>query len=276
MLVLKAVDLRLLRRDQRLPKRLILLFPHRAVDIIRRPLVVTGGKPGFFHVNALKRHQRRRRVEKIERMPVSELRGDGVCQRVARQRTGGDDNVPLCGDLRHLALHYRNVGVAAHLLRHQCGEAVTVNGKRAAGLHLRFVGTGEDQRAEAAQLLLEQSHRVFQPVGAQGVGAAQLGKIVALMRRCALLRFHFIERDADAASGKLPRSLTAGKSRSDHRYLHDYFSFLTVFFAAAFLAIVFLAAVFFSTVFLAPFSAAGVSPAGFSSAVSAASAFLRT
>lgn len=33
-------------------------------------------------------------------------------------------------------------------------------GERAARLHARLVRAGEDQRAEAAQLLLEQSHRV--------------------------------------------------------------------------------------------------------------------
>ena len=65
--------------------------------------------------------------------------------------------------------------MAPHALGDEAGKAVSVNGECAARLHARLVRAGEDQRAEAAQLLLEQSHRVFQLVGAQGVRAAQLG-----------------------------------------------------------------------------------------------------
>ena len=70
-------------------------------------------------------------------------------------------------------------GWLAHALGDEAGKAVAVDGERAARLHARLVRAGEDQRAEAAQLLLEQSHRVLQLVGAQGVRAAQLGKISA-------------------------------------------------------------------------------------------------
>ena len=59
--IIKAVDLGLFGRDKGRHKGFVLLAGHGAVYIICRPLVITGGQIGAFHVDALQRQQPRRR-----------------------------------------------------------------------------------------------------------------------------------------------------------------------------------------------------------------------
>ena len=116
--ILKAVYARFLRGRERLPEGIVLLLRHRAVDVVRRPLVVARGEKRRIHVDALKRHERRGGIEKVQRVPVADLFGDGGGERVARQGARGDDDVPL-GDGRHLAGDNRDIGMRTDLLCHE-------------------------------------------------------------------------------------------------------------------------------------------------------------
>ena len=172
--------------------------------------------------------------------------------------------------------------MAADLLRHQSRKAVAVHCQCAASLHPGGVGAGHDEGAHPAHLLFQQSHRVFQLVGAQRVGTAQLREVVRFMGRGFLFRFHFAERHIHAPLGKLPGTLTACQTCTDHSHMHSFVPLLqryASFFAAAFFVVVFLAAVFLAAGFFAAvFWVAGFWAASFSAAASsffsAAAAFL--
>ena len=56
-LILKPVDRGLLGGAEFPPEGQVLLLGQGAVDVIRRALVVPGGKPGAVHVDALEGHQ---------------------------------------------------------------------------------------------------------------------------------------------------------------------------------------------------------------------------
>ena len=63
------------------------------------------------------------------------------------------------------------------------GEAFAIDGERAAGGHLVEVAHPHDQRAGAAQLFVEEADGVgLAIVGAERVGADQLGETVGLVR----------------------------------------------------------------------------------------------
>ena len=63
-----------------------------------------------------------------------------------------------------------------------CGEAVAVDGQGAAGRHLVGVGAGHDDRVQRPHLGVQQADGVVLPVvGAEGVGADQLGQAVGVV-----------------------------------------------------------------------------------------------
>ena len=64
--VVKAVNLRLLGVYKLSDKAEILLLSHRAVYIIRSPLVVTGGKEGAVHVHTFQSDNRGHSIVKVQ------------------------------------------------------------------------------------------------------------------------------------------------------------------------------------------------------------------
>ena len=271
--VLKAVDFRLLGRAQLLPEGQILLLGEGAVYIIRIPFVVTGGEPSLVHVDALKAYQGRGCVVKAEGGAVREPGPDGRDQAVGGQRPGGHDNGAV-GKGGHLPLHHSDEGVASYCFGDGGGEAMAVYRQSASRLHPVGVGAGENDALKPPQLLLEKAHGVFQLVGAQRVGAHQLGKIRALVGRGGLFRLHLPQCHRDASLCQLPGRFAPGKARADDGdRLHSRIPlslplwrayFFAVFLAAVFFAVVFLAAVFFAAVFfVAVFLAAVFSPSSF-------------
>ena len=280
MLVLKAVDLRLLGGAQLGPEGQVLLLGHGAVDIVGGALVVPGGKEGAVHIHALKGDQGGGGVKEVEVMALREELPDGLRQRGGGQRPGGHDHMPLRRDGGDLPLLHGNEGVAANLLGNGLGKAVAIHRQGAPRLHPVPVGTGQDERAHPPQLLLQQPHRVLQLVGAQGVGAHQLPKPGGVVGGGHFFRLHLPQDHGDAPPGQLPGGLRAGQARADdddrfHRFsfcrLYASLFFLAaVFLAAGFLAVAaFLAVVFLAAVFLAGFfsSSGGVPSAGVSAAV---------
>ena len=101
------------------------------------------------------------------------------------QRAGGDDRlVPFggrqAGDLLALdgdqRMRFEPGG-------HGGGKAVAVDGQRAAGRHLVGVARRHDQRAGKPHLGMQQPDRiVLGVVGAEGVGADELGQAIGLVR----------------------------------------------------------------------------------------------
>ena len=217
--VLKAVDLRLLGGGQFLPEGVIFLLIHGAVYIIVRALIIPGTHPGVFHIHALSRHQRRRRIKEVEVAVLPQQPLQRFRQRVGGQGAGGDNDLPL-RDLRHLAGDHGDVGMAADLLRHQPGKAVAVHCQCAAGLHPGGIGALQDQAVQPPQLLLQKAHGVFQTRAPEGVGAAQLRKVFRCVGGGHFLRFHLVKLHLDPPLGQLPGTFAAGKARADDCYVH--------------------------------------------------------
>ena len=63
----KIVNGRALRGDKRFIKRIVLLFVHRAVDVIVVALIVAGGCEAVLHIKAFTRDDRCGGIEKAER-----------------------------------------------------------------------------------------------------------------------------------------------------------------------------------------------------------------
>ncbi len=96
------------------------------------------------------------------------------------------------------------------------GEAVPVDRERAAGGHAMRVGGAQHQRGAAPHLRVQQSDGVVLGiVGAEGVGADQLGERRRDMRLGAAHRPHLVQHHADAGARQLPGGLAAGKAAAD-------------------------------------------------------------
>ena len=173
----------------------------------------------MFHIHALSRHQRRRRVEEMEVAVLPQQSLQRFRQRVGGQGAGGDNDLPL-RDLRHLAGDHGDVGMAADLLRHQSGKAVTVHGQCAASLHPGGIGALQDQAVQPPQFLLQKAHGIFQTRAPEGVGAAQLRKVFRCVGGGHFLRFHLVKLYLNSPLGQLPGAFAAGKTRADDCYVH--------------------------------------------------------
>ena len=93
---------------------------------------------------------------------------------------------------------------------HGGGEAVPVDRERAAGRQLVGVGRAHDQRAGAAHLLVDHADGVvLRIVGAEGIGADQLGQLVGQMGLGAAHRAHLVQHHGHARVRELPRRLAA-------------------------------------------------------------------
>ena len=185
------MNLRLLSGHQLPDKGLVLLLVHGAVDVVRGAPVVPGLPPGLGHIDGLGSHQRCRRVEKVEIIRLPEVFPDGLGQSVGGQGAGGHNHSPL-RDGGHFLLDDGDARVAADFLRHQPGKALTIHRKAAPGLHPGLLRAGKNQAAAAAQLLLQKTNGVFQPIPPEGVGAHQLRKVRAVVGGGHLLGLHFV------------------------------------------------------------------------------------
>jgi hypothetical protein len=100
--------------------------------------------------------------------------------------------------------------------RDRFGKAVAIDGERPAGRQLVGVGGGEDQRAAAPHLLMQQADGiVLGIVGAERVGADQLGQAIGLVRLGLAHRAHLVERHGHAGLGELPGGFAAGEAAAD-------------------------------------------------------------
>ena len=207
---------RFLGRGQRVPECVVLVFGERAVDVVRRALAVARGDIGGVHVNALRGHDGRGRVVKVQEV-AAHLAVDRVEQRVRGQRAGRDDHLPF-RDLGHLAVDHLDVRMGLDFLGHRARKRFAVNRERAACLDAVCVRAGEDQAVQTAQLLFEQAGGIGQLVRAQRVRADQLGEVVRVVRRAVLRGLHLMQAHLNAALRELPRSLAAREARAYNGY----------------------------------------------------------
>ena len=95
-------------------------------------------------------------------------------------------------------------------------EAVAIDGERATGRKLVTVGGRHDQGMRAPHLLMQQPDGIVGGVvGAERIGADELGESVGLMRLRRPRRAHLVERDGHGRRGELPGGLAAGKTAAD-------------------------------------------------------------
>ena len=85
-----------------------------------------------------------------------------------------------------------------------------VHRQRAAGGQPVRVGGAQDQRSGAAHLLMQQADGiVFRIVGAEGVGADELGEPVGLVRIGGANGAHLVQHDRAAGLRRLPGRLAS-------------------------------------------------------------------
>ena len=160
---------------------------------------------------------RRDGIEEGERVRARELR-DGLGERRRGEGAGGDDDVvPLRGrQCRHLLAADVDQRMGGKLRGHGRRETLAVDRERAAGRHLVGVGRAQDQRAEPAHLLVQETNGiVLLVVGAERVRADELCQRRGLVGGGGTLRAHLVEDDRDAARRDLPSGLGAGEPAAD-------------------------------------------------------------
>ena len=101
-------------------------------------------------------------------------------------------------------------------LRHLGGEVVAIDRERAAGGKLVTVPGSQNERAGAAHLLVQQADGVRLPVvGAERVGAHELGQPIGLVGVRHPYGAHLVQHHGHAGAGDLPGGLGAGEAAAD-------------------------------------------------------------
>jgi len=87
------------------------------------------------------------------------------------------------------------------------------------------VAGGHDDRAQPAHLGVQQADSVARPVvGAEGVGADQLGQAIGLVGVGAAHRPHLVQHHGYAGFGDLPGGLGAGQAAADHMHGREHWN----------------------------------------------------
>ena len=99
-------------------------------------------------------------------------------------------------------------GWASSAGRDRRGKSVAIDREGAAGGYLIVVRRSHDQRAEPAHLFMQKTDRVVLAiVGAERIGADQLGLAIGLVRRRCPARPHFMQHHRHAGLRELPGRL---------------------------------------------------------------------
>ena len=107
-------------------------------------------------------------------------------------------------------------GCACEPLRYLGGEVVAIDREGAAGRQLVAVAGGQNERAGAAHLLVQQADGVRLPVvGAERVGAHELGQPVGLVGVRHPDGAHLVQHDGHAGADDLPGGLGAGEAAAN-------------------------------------------------------------
>ena len=162
-------------------------------------------------------HDRRDGIEESESGFTGE-RADGIGKVFGRKRAGGDDDVVPVGRRRRdfLAPDF-DQRLAFKRRGDRCGKAVAIDRERAAGRKLMRIGRAHDQRAEPAHFGVQKSDGArLRVVGAERIGANELGEVSGLMRCGRAHRPHFVHYNRHAPARDLPGGFGTGKAAADH------------------------------------------------------------
>ncbi len=220
--LLPVLELGLVGGEQRVDEGLVLVAVHRAVEVggalgLGLALVVARLEPGLGEIDGLEVDDRGDGVEEGEGGLVGQG-ADRLGEGRRGQRAGGDDDArPVgrrqAGDLAAVDGDER-VGFEAG--GDLGGEGHAVDGERAAGGDGVAVGGGDDEAAGLAHLPVQQADGVLLVVvGAEGVGADQLGEAVGLVGEGADDGAHLVQDHRHAGLGDLPGGLGAGEAAAD-------------------------------------------------------------
>ena len=168
LLFLEVVRRRFLRMDELVPEGAVLRLIHGTVDVVRRALTVARGAVGLAHIHRLEAHDRRRRIIEIEAV-IARARGNVPGQSARRQRAASHDGDGIVaeGNALHFLVHDRDARMLADLRCHIVAEAMTIHGQRTACGHARGIGRRHDYGMQAAHLLFQHAHSIFETGAAQ-------------------------------------------------------------------------------------------------------------
>ena len=220
--LLPVLELGLVGREQRVDEGLVLVAVQRAVQVggalgLRFALVVARLEPRLREIDGLEVDDRGDRVEEGEGGLVGEA-ADRFGERRRGERAGGDDDARPAGgrEARDLAAVDGDERVGFEAGGDLGGEGHAVDGERAAGGDGVAVGARNDEAAGLAHLPVQQADRVLLVVvGAEGVGADELGEAAGLVGEGAHDGAHLVQDHRHAHAGGLPGRLGAGEAAAD-------------------------------------------------------------
>ena len=163
-------------------------------------------------------HDRRDRIEKRQRVLIRQF-ANRFGERRRGEGAGCDDHVApfggrQTGDFGAVDLDQRMVVQGPG---DGCGKPVAVDRQRAARGHLVGVGGTHDQRSQPAHFRMQQADSVVGGVvGAERVGADELGQAFGAVRFGHPQRAHLVQDDANARIGDLPGGFRTGKTAANH------------------------------------------------------------
>jgi len=212
--LLEGAEGDLFRPGEFSPKGLVGFPVHRAVQVVRLAVPITGCREDPIPIDGFPLNDRGDRVVKVEVIPAGPC-GNGAGKGVGGERAGCDDRDSFRGDFRDLAADQLQPGLCAEFFFNEDGEGVPVNGERLSGRDGRGVSRGKDQGIEAPHLLLQESNGVFQCARTERVAADELGEARGFVGRRKTFGFHLAKPHTIATTEELPGRLAAGKPPAD-------------------------------------------------------------
>lgn len=214
-------------------KRVVLLFGHRAVEIVailaaraaartrrvasQAPVPARGPKD-LRHVDRLGEDDWTDRIVEVQVM-FADKRGDVGRERIRSQRAGGHDHGRPAAlsrrQSRHLFAHDRDQRMRRHARRDGVRKRDAIHGQRRARGHPRRIGGLHDHRAQPPHFFFQQPDGVIQLVAAKRVAAHELGQAVGFVHGRRTHGPHLVNADGNAETRSLPGSLAARKPSPD-------------------------------------------------------------
>ena len=217
--LVELVAVKLVGGRQRVDERFVLFARQRRVEVVVA-VALAPARLGVEHVviERLGADDRRNRIVERQRV-AAEPRLDRRCERVGGERPGRNDASP--GKGRGLLALDPDERMGTDPRVHERRKHLAINRERGTTRHARLVGQRQQQRAQVAQLGLEQAVRVLQFDGLEGIAADQFTQSVGLVRGGAHHRPHLDDRDVDATLRQRPGGLASGEAAADHGDVHD-------------------------------------------------------
>ena len=216
---LKAVKRNLLRAHYFLDKRVVLLTREGDVQVVPLAVLVARGAEDLLHVQAIAVDRGSDRVVEVQRIPAQSP--DRLGQRIGGQRARGQNHETL-RERRDLLPNHLDFRPLLHLFADALREQHPVHGQRLAGRYAIAIRRPHHERPQTPHLFVEQPDRIVDLVGAQAVGAHQLGHGFAGVRGGEAYGLHLVQTHRSAPASELPGRLAPRQAAPDHRdgFLH--------------------------------------------------------